>query len=432
VTCDETLDFSLCAYVKIFVVFLVRRTDMLEEKKRCKVVPCSMENESFVFVSYAHSDSAGVFPIIENVSANGFSIWYDKGINISSTWTDEIATAIMNCKVFVVFITKESVASPYVRSEIEFALNNKIKIIPVYLDGMEVLPPGLALGLNATQGITDTKNPAQIAAQICEALDYNNVARSGDENYSAAGRGENNEANRSGYPKLFQAACVAAVLIAAIAIGWSSFGRGRSNGYSIVLDKASYTPAEPIFINVSGVPQEMLDAGAIAGVCGIGAPQGEFLSYEYITDGQARIMLRAPLETGRYEIRGYSSGNVLSKKTLAASVKFAVAGNSMGAFSIGLDKTRCAPGENITANVTGVPKNMIDDGAIVGVYRADAAPDKFITYVSIGERDSELVFSAPGDAGEYEVRGYANNDVLAESAVTARVPFKVADLTAVE
>jgi hypothetical protein len=44
-------------------------------------------------------------------------------------------------------------ASNYVRSEVEFALDKKVKLIPVYLDGMDVLPPGLALMLHSTQGI---------------------------------------------------------------------------------------------------------------------------------------------------------------------------------------------------------------------------------------------------------------------------------------
>ncbi|MDR1885183.1 MAG: toll/interleukin-1 receptor domain-containing protein, partial [Synergistaceae bacterium] len=148
---------------------------MTGQRSACKVVPCSLEDESFVFVSYGHLDSEVVFPIIEGIDASGYSVWYDKGINISSTWTDEIAVAILNCKVLVVFLTKESAASSYVRSEIEFALNNRIRVIPVYLDGIGAIPPGLALGLNATQGVTDVDSPERVVEQICEALAYNKV-----------------------------------------------------------------------------------------------------------------------------------------------------------------------------------------------------------------------------------------------------------------
>ena len=150
---------------------------MAEKKTSCNVIPCSYDNDSFVFISYAHQDAEVVFPIIERVAAGGYAIWYDRGITISSKWTDEIAIAIKECKAFVLFASKDAVNSQYVRAEIEFALNHKIKVIPVYLDGIDVLPPGLALGLNATQGITDIDTPQFVANQICNALIYNKVMR---------------------------------------------------------------------------------------------------------------------------------------------------------------------------------------------------------------------------------------------------------------
>jgi hypothetical protein len=150
---------------------------MAEKKPHCSVIPCSYDDDSFVFVSYDHKDAGVVFPIIERVGAGGYAIWYDRGITVSSTWSDEIAIAIMKCKAFLLFASKNSVNSTYVRAEIEYALNNKLKVIPIYLDGIDVLPPGLALGLNATQGITDIDTPQFVANQICNALIYNKVRR---------------------------------------------------------------------------------------------------------------------------------------------------------------------------------------------------------------------------------------------------------------
>jgi hypothetical protein len=158
-------------------IYLCEAMIMIEKKLNCSVLPCSVDNESFVFISYAHDDSAVVFPVIEHVSANGYALWYDRGINISSVWTDDVAIAILKCKAFLLFVSKEAVESIYVRSEVEFALNNKIRVIPVYLDSMEVLPPGLALGLSATQGITDIESHQRIAEQISNALEYNKIKR---------------------------------------------------------------------------------------------------------------------------------------------------------------------------------------------------------------------------------------------------------------
>ena len=120
---------------------------------KCNVVPCKIEDKPFVFISYAHSDSHFVFPVIEAIAADGYNIWFDHGIEINTTWSDEIANAIMESEVVVVFVTKVSMASSYVRSEVEFAFSKKIDVIPVYLEGTDILPPGLSLTLHSTQGI---------------------------------------------------------------------------------------------------------------------------------------------------------------------------------------------------------------------------------------------------------------------------------------
>ena len=39
-------------------------------------------NENYIFVSYAHKDSDRVIPIIEELDAAGFRIWYDSGIEV--------------------------------------------------------------------------------------------------------------------------------------------------------------------------------------------------------------------------------------------------------------------------------------------------------------------------------------------------------------
>ncbi|MDR1966223.1 MAG: toll/interleukin-1 receptor domain-containing protein [Synergistaceae bacterium] len=408
------------------------------------MIPCSLEDESFVFVSYAHSDAWRVFPIIESVSGSGFSIWYDKGINISSTWTDEIAAAIMKCKIFIVFITKESVGSSYVRSEIEFALNNKIRTIPVYLDGMEVLPPGLALGLNSTQGITDTKNSTEIAHSICEALDYNKISKQNKSIPSVAKNGENDAEKEGSSPKYLRVAIAAAIVIAIAALGLSRLNAppigpdaqgtaantapSARGAYSMDVVKTGYAPAELIHVNISGVPQGMIDEGAIVGICETDAPHGEFASSEFITGGDARITLRAPLSVGKYEIRGYGSGNAQTEETLVSSVPITVGGSARDAFSIEIYKSKYSPQETIRTKVTGVPKYMLDDGAIMGVYDSGAPHDKFRTYVSIRERDFDsYLLDAPIEVGDYEIRGYSSWSVWADETLVTKVKFKVMD-----
>ena len=133
---------------------------------------CTAEDKPFIFISYAHLDAYFVFQVLEGVSANGYNIWYDQGIEINTKWTDEIANAILASKAVIVFVTKSSMASHYVRSEVEFAVSKKVSVIPVYLESMDVLPPGLELMLHSMQGIK-SNNVGETVSKLCRWLKHN-------------------------------------------------------------------------------------------------------------------------------------------------------------------------------------------------------------------------------------------------------------------
>ncbi|GHS87204.1 hypothetical protein FACS189487_02890 [Campylobacterota bacterium] len=132
--------------------------------------------KSFAFVSYAHKDGRMVRSSIARAKEAGYSFWIDSGIEVSATWSDEIATAIMECAVFVVFISKAALKSGFVRKEIEFAIQKEKTIVPIYLNRIEILPPGLELWLNSTQGaIAENMSAKEISQQIIISLERNGV-----------------------------------------------------------------------------------------------------------------------------------------------------------------------------------------------------------------------------------------------------------------
>ncbi|MFX0106289.1 MAG: tetratricopeptide repeat protein, partial [Candidatus Hodarchaeota archaeon] len=47
-------------------------------------------DETFVFVSYSHTDRLQVYPIIDYLNKTGVNIWYDEGIPISEDWKSSI------------------------------------------------------------------------------------------------------------------------------------------------------------------------------------------------------------------------------------------------------------------------------------------------------------------------------------------------------
>jgi len=100
-------------------------------------------SEPYVFVSYAHYDKAIIYKELEWLKKEGVHIWYDEGIPPSSEWPAEIERAILNCCVFMVFISPDAIASRHVRDELHFALKKQKTIIPVKIRDTRLEGTGL-------------------------------------------------------------------------------------------------------------------------------------------------------------------------------------------------------------------------------------------------------------------------------------------------
>lgn len=109
-------------------------------------------DEPYLFVSYAHKDAYLVFPEIKIFHDEGYPVWYDQGLNPGQEWDDEVAIALINCRLLVVFISKNSMDSTNVQDEIKLALKRDINIVPIYFEETE-LPPGLELRLSNKHAI---------------------------------------------------------------------------------------------------------------------------------------------------------------------------------------------------------------------------------------------------------------------------------------
>ena len=95
-------------------------------------------DESFVFVSYSHTDKLQVYPIIDYLNKKGINIWYDEGIPISENWKRSIVENLDKCNAFLVFITPHILDSDYVRKEISFASKRNKTFFGVYLKETEL------------------------------------------------------------------------------------------------------------------------------------------------------------------------------------------------------------------------------------------------------------------------------------------------------
>ncbi|WP_298500797.1 toll/interleukin-1 receptor domain-containing protein [uncultured Methanobrevibacter sp.] len=109
-------------------------------------------DKPFIFISYAHKDAALVFGDIKRFHDEGYPIWYDQGLTPGQEWDDEIAQALIDCSLLVVFISRNSMASKNVQDEIKMALNRDIDIVPIYFEEAK-LPPALELRLSNKHAI---------------------------------------------------------------------------------------------------------------------------------------------------------------------------------------------------------------------------------------------------------------------------------------
>ena len=121
-----------------------------------------------MFVCYAHSDAEVVYADLGQLNSEGVNIWYDEGIQAGSSWRAEIATAITGASKFLFFVSEASLTSAHCLREVDYALNNDIEIIPVYLDD-SALPPELDLALNRVQALF-RKTDSRYMEHLLEAL----------------------------------------------------------------------------------------------------------------------------------------------------------------------------------------------------------------------------------------------------------------------
>ena len=122
---------------------------------RCKVPPYEGEKD-YIFVSYSHQDESAVYPILEVLSQSGCRLWYDEGIIVGSEWPEMIAEHLSGCKVFLAFISPNSVQSHNCRKELNFAIQMQKNVVSVVLKHTE-LSLGMKMQMATTQAIIKYK-----------------------------------------------------------------------------------------------------------------------------------------------------------------------------------------------------------------------------------------------------------------------------------
>jgi TolB-like protein len=117
-----------------------------------------MSATSDIFISYSSNDASVAFGLADRLKRRGITVWIDKeGIGGATSWSKEIAEAILSCKAFLVLLSNDSVKSEHVGREVIIAAEREKTIIPVDLERVE-LPANLLYPLAGIQRIHHTND----------------------------------------------------------------------------------------------------------------------------------------------------------------------------------------------------------------------------------------------------------------------------------
>ena len=121
-------------------------------------------NEPYIFISYAHTNSDVVLPIIEALANNGFRVWYDAGIEAGTEWPEYVAEKLLGSSVVIAFISEAALKSQNCRREINFAISERKDVLSIYTENV-TLTPGMKMILGLTQAMFYNRLPYGVFLQ---------------------------------------------------------------------------------------------------------------------------------------------------------------------------------------------------------------------------------------------------------------------------
>ncbi len=114
--------------------------------------PAYMGSEPYIFISYAHKNSAQVLPIVTELIRQGYRVWYDEGILPGQAWDNSIADRLRSSHCFLAFLSQAYLASTNCRDELSIARTERKRMSLLYLEDLE-LTPGMQMRYNRLQAL---------------------------------------------------------------------------------------------------------------------------------------------------------------------------------------------------------------------------------------------------------------------------------------
>lgn len=143
--------------------------------------------EPYVFVSYCHKDKGFVYPMIQNLSSNGYRVWFDNGIHAGDDWLEAIAEHIKNCEVCIAWVSEAASNSHNCKNEVNYALEHKKTLLPIVQSKFE-MSSGFRLLIGSTQFIKaydyDLNHPEEAVTFYTKLLDSDSCTKCRKKEYA--------------------------------------------------------------------------------------------------------------------------------------------------------------------------------------------------------------------------------------------------------
>ena len=134
---------------------------------------------------------------------------------------------------------------------------------------------------------------------------------------------------------------------------------------TLSLDKTNYTAGDTITVSYFGITDEMKTASAWIGIAKQGAAANGYLSsnWEYVDEGSGTIQLKAPSDSGTYEVRFYQAYAAIDTNLVrSASVVFTVGSAPVETTQL-VQPTQQTPAEAVQTNTSGI--TVLMDGNLM-------------------------------------------------------------------
>jgi hypothetical protein len=97
------------------------------------------EKQRLIFISYSRTNRGFALELAKELKASGFRIWFDQlDIPTGARWDDEIEKALVECEIFMVILTPQSISSNNVKDEVGYAIDSNKRILPILLENANV------------------------------------------------------------------------------------------------------------------------------------------------------------------------------------------------------------------------------------------------------------------------------------------------------